>query len=81
MNPICIDARFDELLDPLGNNAANFFLAASLYFSHKISFNAAALLAELSFNDFNARLKEHFGKGYLIFDEDVIDDITLIEKL
>ena len=81
MKQILINTHFDELLDPLGQNAANFFLAASLYFAHKISFSAAAGLSDLSFDEFNARLKEHFNKGFIIADEDVMDDMTTISTI
>ena len=81
MKKILLNNCFDEVLDPLGDNAANFFLSASLYFSHKISFSAAAALSELSFNDFNARLQEHFTKGFIVSDEDIIDDISTINEL
>ena len=47
------------------------FLAASLYYAHKVSFEAAADLAELSFDEFHYRLKEHFKIGY-IFDDETI---------
>ena len=40
--------KFDEILDSLGNNAANFFMAASLYHAQKISFTTAASLANLT---------------------------------
>ncbi len=30
--------KFDEILDSLGNNEADFFMAASLYRAQKISF-------------------------------------------
>ncbi len=40
---------FEEVLEPLGNHAVEFFLAASLGNAHKISFAAAAALASMSF--------------------------------
>jgi hypothetical protein len=39
--------QFDEVLVPLGNNSANFFMVASLYHAKKISFAKAASLANL----------------------------------
>ncbi len=81
MKQTLINTNFNELLDPLGQNAANFFLAASLYFVHKTSFSAAAGLSELSFDDFNAGLKEHFNKGFMLADEDIEDDITTISTI
>lgn len=81
MKQALINNHFDEVLEPLGNNAANFFLAASLYIAHKISFSAAAALAELTFDDFNSRLHEHFNMGFVVSDEDIIDDIDFVNKI
>ena len=67
--------KFEEVLEPLGNRSAEFFLAASLYHAHKISFNRAAELAGLSFDEFKFRLKEHFDTGYRISGETILDDI------
>jgi hypothetical protein len=33
-----LQPEFDDILQPLGNHAIEFFLAASLYHAHKISF-------------------------------------------
>jgi predicted HTH domain antitoxin len=52
--------EFNEILEPLGTQSAQFFLAASLYHAKKVSFNRAAELAGLSFEDFLARLKEQY---------------------
>lgn len=57
---VVLKQEFDEVLEPFGKNAAEFFLAASLYHAHKISFAAAAALANLGFDEFLYRLKEHF---------------------
>ena len=73
--------QFEEILEPLGWRAADFFLAVSLYHSRKISFEAAASLAGLSFEDFNQRLKEHCGHGYNIADEVILEDIGTIKNL
>ena len=73
--------EFDELLEPLGSNAANFFLAASLYHAHKISFSAAATLANLGFEEFLHRLKEHFGTGFFIADETIEEDFKTVAEL
>ena len=70
---LSINSDFEELLEPLGKDAANFFLAASLYHAHKLSFGAAASLAGLSFEDFAARLREHFDTGFRL-DEQVVDE-------
>lgn len=73
--------KFDEILEPLGNQSAEFFLAASLYHAQKISFKRAAELAGLSFEDFKFRLKEHFDTGYILFKETVIDDVKNSDAL
>ena len=73
--------EFNDILEPLGANSARFFLAASLYHAKKISFQRAAELAGLSFNDFKARLKEHFSTGYILSDETVRDDLNTADKL
>jgi len=76
-----LNAQFEEILEPLGSRAADFFLAASLYHSRKVSFEAAAFLAGLSFEDFNQRLKEHFGYGYRLAEEVILEDIEIIRNL
>ena len=76
-----IKDQFDEILDPLGDGAADFFLAASLYHAHKISFCAAAALANLTFDAFLFRLEEHFGRGFIIDNEVVLEDIELVNRL
>ena len=73
--------QFDEILDPLGNNSAEFFMAASLYHARKVSFARAASLASLSFDAFLYRLEEHFGKGFLVENESVLEDIKLVGKV
>ncbi|MGB4336227.1 MAG: hypothetical protein WBJ41_15415 [Chromatiaceae bacterium] len=76
MNP-----DFSPVLEPLGQGAANFFLAAGLYHAHKISFAAAAALAGLGFDEFHYRLKEHFGHGFVIDDETALEDLRLADEL
>ena len=78
---IQLKQEFDEILELFGNQAASFFLAASLYHSHKISFTAAAALADLSFEAFLSRLQEHFGTGFWIPDETVLEDIDSVVKI
>ena len=73
--------RFNEILEPLGAQSAQFFLAASLYHARKISFHRAAELADLSFEEFKARLKEHFSTGYILSEETVMGDINTADKL
>jgi len=73
--------EFDEILEPLGEDAASFFLAASLYHAHKVSFSAAADLANLSFDEFLYRLRKHFGSGFHLPDEVVLDDLQTVEHI
>jgi hypothetical protein len=76
-----LKADFDEVLEPLGYHAVEFFLAAGLYHAHKISFSAAASLAGMSFEGFLVRLREHFGTGFWIADESVEEDLATVEKI
>jgi len=76
-----LSKEFDEVLEPLGYQAANFFLAASLYHAHKVSFSVAAELAELDFTAFMCRLQEHFGTGFILDDEVVEADIHTVEQI
>lgn len=64
-----------DILQPLGNHAAEFFLAASLYHARKISFMTAAQFAGLDFDGFKSRLMEHFDQGYIMDDESVLEDL------
>ena len=73
--------NFEEILEPLGAQSAQFFLAASLYHSGKISFQRAAELAELSFDEFKARLKEHFSTGFILPEKVIINDNRAVDKL
>ena len=76
-----LQEQFDEILEPLGNNAADFFLAASLYHARKVSFARGAKLANLSFEAFLTRLDEHFGKGFIIDDKSALEDMATADKL
>ncbi len=76
-----LQPEFDDILQPLGNHAIEFFLAASLYHAHKISFASAAHIAGLSFEAFKNRLEEHFNQGFLIPDESVLEDIETINNI
>ena len=78
---IPLQSEFDEILQPLGHDAAAFFLAASLYHARKISFASAAHLAGLDFDAFKARLLEHFGLGYIIADECVLGDLETVANM
>jgi hypothetical protein len=76
-----LQPEFDEVLQPLGSHALEFFLAASLYHARKISFASAAHMAGLNFDGFKTRLTEHFVQGYIIADKCVLEDIRTIENL
>jgi hypothetical protein len=76
-----INPDFAPLLETLGQDASDFFLAASLYHAHKVSFATAAALAGLGYEEFHYRLKEHFGHGFMIADETVWEDLRLVDEL
>lgn len=80
MTAIQLKSEFTDILQPLGTNAGDFFLAASLYHAHKVSFAAAAELAGLGFEEFHYRLREHFGKGLILDDESVREDIATAQE-
>ena len=77
---IHLKPEFDEALAPFGEEAAAFFLAAGLYHAHRISFAAAADLANLSFEDFLFRLREHFGSGFNMADASVQEDLDTVDS-
>lgn len=79
--PLQHQPEFDDILQPLGHHAAEFFLAASLYHAKKISFARAAYLAGLDFDGFKTRLTEQFGQGYGIADASVLEDSLAVGKL
>jgi predicted HTH domain antitoxin len=78
---LTVNNTFADVLEPLGQDAANFFLAASLYHAHKVSFETAAKLAGLGLEGFQSRLHEHFGVGFLLADEVALQDIQTVGKL
>jgi len=78
---IQLQPEFDDILQSLGSSAAEFFLAASLYHAKKISFASAAQMAGLDFEGFKTRLIEHFGQGYILDDQCVLEDMQTIEQL
>jgi len=78
---IKLQPEFDDILQPLGTDAAQFFLAASLYHARKISFSAAAHMAGSDFDSFKTRLAEHFNQGYIVADECVLEDIQTVQEL
>jgi len=59
----------------------DFFLAASLYHAREVSFAAAAELAGTDILTFGAKLREHFGRGFLVADEDALEDLKTVRKL
>lgn len=75
-----LQPEFDEVLQPFGHHAVEFFLAASLYHARKISFASAAHIAGLSFDAFRYRLEEHFNRGFLIAEECVLEDLETLNK-
>nr|VFJ47367.1 MAG: Uncharacterised protein family (UPF0175) [Candidatus Kentron sp. FW] len=82
---LALNTEFQEILEPLdeqiGGQLADFFLAAALYLAHKLSFSAARHLAGLSFEEFAARLREHFGVGFDIADGAVEEDIDTVRAI
>jgi len=78
---IQLQPEFDDILQPLGNHAAEFFLAASLYHARKVSFAKDAHMAGLDFEGFKTRLSEHFNQGYIMADECVLEDLHTVDKL
>ena len=76
-----LEADTQELLEPLGHHAAEFFLAAGLYHARKISFSRAAHIASMDFDSFKIRLVEHFNQGYLLADECVLEDMQTVENI
>ena len=81
MSAATINSDFSPVLESLGEGAGDFFQAASLYHTHKISFGAAAALAGLGYEEFHDRLKEHFGHGFVIDEWAVREDLHLIDSL
>jgi len=69
--------NFATILEPFGDGAEDFFLAASLYHAGKVSFGTAAALSGLGHKEFHYRLKEHFGYGFRIEDDAAREDLSL----
>jgi len=78
---IQLQPEFGDKLQPLGTDAAEFFLAASLYYAKKTSFASAAQMAGLSFESFKTRLLEYFDQGYIMDDESVLEDMKTVHDL
>jgi hypothetical protein len=60
---------------------ARFFLAACMYHAHKMSFQAAADLSGLGFDDLKKRLKEYFSTGYIVASESVEEDLQTARQI
>lgn len=75
-----LQPEFDDILQPLGNHAIEFFLAASLYHAKKVSFAKAAHIAGLDFEEFKQRLEENFNQGFLIAEESILEDIEVNQE-
>lgn len=75
-----INPDFSPVLEPLGAGAGDFFLAAGLYHAHKISFSAAAALANLGLEEFHHCLNEHYGAGFTVDDESVLEDLHFVKN-
>lgn len=78
---IQLKADFDSVLKSLDYQEVEFYLAASLYHAHKVSFASAASLAGMSFDSFLTRLQEQFGVGFIIEDEAVEQDLIEVDKI
>lgn len=78
---LAINTDFEEVLEPFGKESANFFLAASLYHAHKLSFAAAAALSGLSFDEFAFRLREHFDTGFQLAESVLAKDVEVAREL
>ncbi len=78
---LSLNKGFEKVLEPLGEDAPDFFLAASLYHAQHISFEAAAQLARLDFEAFHMRLTEQFGVGFMVADEVVLSDLETVQRL
>ena len=78
---LSLDHRFEEVLKPLGDKAAAFFLAASLYHAGELSYVAAAEMAGLSFDGFAEKLKQHFGAAFILDDKVIQEDIEAVKQL
>jgi len=58
-----LQPEFDEILQPLGSHALEFFLAASLYHARKISFASAAHMSGLDFDAFKTAYRSILNKA------------------
>lgn len=72
---------FETVLKPMSYQTIEFYLAASLYHAHKVSFATAASLAGMSFDTFLTQLREQFDIGFIITDEVIEQDLTTVDKI
>ncbi|WP_353570346.1 UPF0175 family protein [Candidatus Albibeggiatoa sp. nov. BB20] len=72
---------FETILKPLGYQTVEFYLAASLYHAHKISFATAASLAGMGFDTFLNQLQEQFDVGFIMTNKSVEQDLTTVDKI
>lgn len=75
-----INKGFADVLEPLGADAPDFFLAASLYHARKVSFAAAAHLSGLGLEALHDRLGEHFGSGFVFADKAVLEGLEILKQ-
>ncbi len=75
-----VNDAFAEFIEGL-EYSPDFFLAASLYHAHEVSFAAAAALAGMDAATFGAKLNEHFGHGFLVANEDALEDLKTVRNL
>ena len=75
-----VNDAFAEVIGTLAYSP-DFFLAASLYHAREVSFAAAVALADMDAPTFGTKLSEHFGRGFLVSDEDASEDLETVRKL
>ena len=75
-----INPAFGSVLEPLGAGAGDLPGRRPLP-CRQDQFSAAAAFAGLGFEEFHYRLKEHFGHGFIMDDETVLEDLRLADQL
>lgn len=75
-----VNDAFAKVVGTLEDDA-DFFLAASLYHAGEVSFAAAAELAGQDLLSFGAKLHAHFGRGFLLSEEDALADLETVRRL
>jgi hypothetical protein len=81
MSAMNLNPDFETVLEPFGEGAKNFFLAASLFHAGELSFGKAAELSGLGHLAFHERLREHFGYAVVITDEAAREDLDAVAEL